>query len=200
MTPGLRYATVPAVSVLSTSAPLVMAFAADVQLQLRHDPGVGLVARSEAHGAHVAVPEVLTGLVELLSYRRLQLTVDEGVEILTERLIPKRRDDRVSGTGRVFYHGWHRQDWRPASEPELRRAANLARLGRADGNRVPRRVEVVVTEIGCEQESFAYIIRGKAGHFRSNACHAGKESGNKKRRLSWERSSLCRPPFLPLCS
>ena len=75
-----------------------MPFPGEIHLQLRHDRGVGDVAHAEARRNLVAGTEILARLVEQVGHRRLELTVDEGIEILAHGLVVVRADDDVGRT------------------------------------------------------------------------------------------------------
>ena len=99
LTPGLRYATVPAVSAVSASAPWSALLRVMFTCNCGTIFGSGLVAQAKAHGGQIAGPVVLPGLVEFFHHRRLELAVDKGVEILAHRLVVVRTDDKVGAAG-----------------------------------------------------------------------------------------------------
>ena len=58
-----------------------------------------LVAQAEAHRGRVSRTEVVAGLIQLVRHGRLELTVDEGVEVLADRPVVVRAHDQIGAAG-----------------------------------------------------------------------------------------------------
>lgn len=78
---------------------LLRALACHVDLELRDDPRALLVAQADADRRQVAGTVVLAEIVKILDRGRLELAVDERVEILADRLVLVRADDHVRAAG-----------------------------------------------------------------------------------------------------
>lgn len=78
---------------------LVGALVGEVDLHLRHQFGVGLIAQAEADIGLVAGAEVGVGLVELVGDGELVLAIDEGVKILADGMVVVGAQDQVGTAG-----------------------------------------------------------------------------------------------------
>src|ERR1700732_904985 len=88
---------------------LVGGFVQQVHLQLGNPARVGFVPQSDAYGGRVAGTIVVAWPVHMVPYGALELSVDEHVEVLTDRPIVVSADDDIGAAGAGLQTGIERR-------------------------------------------------------------------------------------------
>ncbi|KVO94211.1 hypothetical protein WL21_17410 [Burkholderia ubonensis] len=131
---------------------MVRALAGHVDLELRNDPRVLFIAQADADRRQVAGPVVLAEPVKILDHGRLELAVDERVEVLADRLVIVRADDHIRAAGAGLQARIERLAARAV------RARRAERRAAADGGARQHVLAAVFSRWQLDAELYAKIV------------------------------------------